>query len=297
MFDVQMAIENKFSRTNIDKYILNEIETSPEIVAKIHQGACILDEWISKSYYDSKNARLSQLKDLDLYDLVREVAVHILPMERSETFTSVVGRVASLLSYSSKIDGIKTLAEILAVVCQTDLFDIFKSGEYGVLHIKSNYRMSDETSRFIAQTKYLPPMVCKPNIVNSNSDSGYLTKRESLILGSGNFHQKNICLDSINRFNQIPLALDTRLLTKFAETSTKELDTKEKADAYSKMILDSYLVYTDLVEQGNKFYLTHKVDKRGRTYSQGYHVNSQGSEYKKAIINLHKREVIELPTK
>ncbi len=297
MFDVQMAIENKFSRTNIDKYILNEIKTSPEIVAKIHQGANLLDEWISKSYYDSKDARISQLKDLDLYDLVREVAVHILPMERSETFTSVVGRVASLLSYSSKIDGIKTLAEILAVVCQTDLFDIFKSGEYGVLHIKSNYRMSDETSKFISQTKYLPPMVCKPNIVNSNSDSGYLTKRESLILGSGNFHQKNICLDSINRFNQIPLALDTRLLTKFAETSTKELDTKEKADAYSKMILDSYLVYTDLVEQGNKFYLTHKVDKRGRTYSQGYHVNSQGSEYKKAIINLHKRELIELPTK
>jgi DNA-directed RNA polymerase len=41
------------------------------------------------------------------------------------------------------------------------------------------------------------------------------------------------------------------------------------------------------------FHLTHKVDKRGRIYSQGYHVNTQGAAFKKAMIELAKEELIE----
>jgi DNA-directed RNA polymerase len=35
---------------------------------------------------------------------------------------------------------------------------------------------------------------------------------------------------------------------------------------------------------GNRFWLTHKYDKRGRTYCQGYHVSYQGNDYNKACI-------------
>jgi DNA-directed RNA polymerase len=43
---------------------------------------------------------------------------------------------------------------------------------------------------------------------------------------------------------------------------------------------------------GNRFYMTHKYDKRGRTYSQGYHINPQGNDWNKAVIEFADKEVI-----
>ena len=42
-------------------------------------------------------------------------------------------------------------------------------------------------------------------------------------------------------------------------------------------------------------FITHKFDKRGRIYSQGYHVHIQGTSYKKAILELHNKEMVEVP--
>ena len=41
---------------------------------------------------------------------------------------------------------------------------------------------------------------------------------------------------------------------------------------------------------GNEFWLTHKYDRRGRTYAVGYHINSQGTDYNKAVLELSKQE-------
>ena len=49
-----------------------------------------------------------------------------------------------------------------------------------------------------------------------------------------------------------------------------------------------------LVED-NPFYLTHKIDKRGRIYSQGYAINVQGNSYQKSLIDLVKKDYIEVP--
>ena len=40
------------------------------------------------------------------------------------------------------------------------------------------------------------------------------------------------------------------------------------------------------------FYFTWKYDKRGRIYSQGYHVNIQSTSFKKSLINLHNKLVV-----
>jgi DNA-directed RNA polymerase len=42
----------------------------------------------------------------------------------------------------------------------------------------------------------------------------------------------------------------------------------------------------------DRFYLTNKYDKRGRTYSQGYHVNPQGADWNKGVIELADKELI-----
>ena len=80
-------------------------------------------------------------------------------------------------------------------------------------------------------------------------------------------------------------------LDKIRDGETKmDLDKRRKAfqkyDRNSKVVLELLTMISD------KFYLTHRYDKRGRTYAQGYHVNPQGNSWNKAIINFANKEVI-----
>ena len=46
-----------------------------------------------------------------------------------------------------------------------------------------------------------------------------------------------------------------------------------------------------LFMMGNEFYLTHRYDKRGRCYAQGYHVTTQGNPWNKAVIEFAHEEL------
>ena len=302
MVERQRAIEERFSRANINRKVQADLDDTPCLLEKMNQGVVLLDKWVATDHtyataktdkaQQSKNRRLGQLDTESFYDLVNSIMLIVLQLDHPETMTSVVGRMADRLGYSNKQDGVKTIAEILAVISETDLFDITR-GELNQLYIKNIYQLDPNVARFIKETKYLPPMVCPPVIVENNYESGYLTKKDALILKAHNYHDENICLDHINRMNQIPLSLNIDLLKKYAEMSEKELDTEEKKTAYERMVNESYRVYADIAANGNKFYMTHKYDKRGRTYASGYHCNTQGSAYKKTVIDFHEKEVVE----
>jgi DNA-directed RNA polymerase len=86
--------------------------------------------------------------------------------------------------------------------------------------------------------------------------------------------------------------LDTDFLSKVEEVPTFELDTQDKLDDWTRFKKQSYYFYTLLAKQGNKLYFNHKVDKRGRIYSQGYHLNTQGTAFKKAMLEFAKEELV-----
>jgi len=294
--EFQEDIEKMFSKSNIRKAIKKEIEETDGAAQIITEGKLLLIDYINKApeYHDSKRIRVEQLLILDLEEIVMEVIMEILVLEKTTLFTQVVGQLAGKLGFSDKGDGVKTSAEILAVLCDLDIYDIIKESKQASLMVRPRITPSEGLQRFIAQTKYLPPMIVPPKKVRSNYDSGYLTKRDSLILGGNvNFHEDDICLDSINRFNQVPLSLNVELLKTYSEIPKKLIEDPERKEQWEKFVKDSYLIYRDLIHQGNEFWLTHKVDKRGRTYAQGYHVSTQGNAFRKAIIELHDKEIVE----
>jgi hypothetical protein len=136
-------------------------------------------------------------------------------------------------------------------------------------------------------------MVCSPLPLTHNYSSGYLTHNDSLILGSDNHHDGDICLDVLNTMNNVALKLDTDFLSTVEEMPTFEMDTQDKIDQWRAFKKNSYCFYTLMATQGNRFYLTHKVDKRGRIYASGYHINTQGTAFKKAMLELAKEELVE----
>ena len=151
------------------------------------------------------------------------------------------------------------------------------------------------------QYQYPLPMLVKPKEVTHNLETGYLTIPGSMIL-KNNHHNDDICLDHINTLNSIEFSLNTEVVHTI-NNNWKGVDKQKPGESYStfKQRVNNFLKYTSTAKDiiaaifinGNKFHLTHKYDKRGRTYSMGYHVNYQGNSWNKATINFANQEVIE----
>jgi len=163
------------------------------------------------------------------------------------------------------------------------------------------FDISPDVQMEINRYQYPLPMVITPELVERNRDTGYLTCPGSIIL-KRNHHEDDVCLDHINRMNQIRFEIDDdtaymvanewRNLDKPKEGETKT-DYDKRVKAFEKYDSTAKDVMSKILSLGNEFYLTHKYDKRGRTYCQGYHCNYMGNTWNKAVIQLADKEVIE----
>lgn len=289
---LQHVIEDRYGRHNIRSRIRKELESDDVIQLKLLMAADSLKAWIeAKASYPSKQVRKSfLLEDCDLSpkEIIDDIMLVVMQHKGSVPVQTVAGIVGPLLGFEDLFDGVKTAAEIIGVMAVDDLFDVVMANdtEEGTMMIQCGYSLDEETMQYLASTKYLPPMIVPPKKVQHNYAEQYLTKRESLILGGSiNHHNNKLSVDVINILNQQALSLDEEI-AEMPEVPNKELDTVEKQQQFNEMCLASKEVYRELIKHGNEFYFTHKFDKRGRIYSQGYHVNIQATEYKKALINL-----------
>lgn len=312
----QENIEQRFSRKLIDNKIRAEIAGNPDMVQRMSTGVKLVVKWCEATYYASKQARVEQVKLLDHSQLVEDIFVGVCYFQNPTLFNSVTAQLAGRLGFDDKRAAITTIAELLAVLCATDAFDIDKPNKQASLTLQSRIPLSAELVEYVNQSMYLPPMVCEPLTLENNYSSGYLSHKDSLILGNGNHHNGDICLDVLNTLNKVPLKLDMQFLCAAPENPKEEftlervIESHDKRGQYineaqAKEILakqieswntfraQSHKIYLILHQNGNEFHLTHKVDKRGRVYSQGYHINTQGASFKKAAVELANEELIE----
>lgn len=143
--------------------------------------------------------------------------------------------------------------------------------------------------------QYPLPMVVPPRIVTTNTDTGYITQKGSVILRD-NHTLDDVVLDHLNRLNQIPLTINLET-ARTIQNKWKGLDRMHPGESWEdfqkrRRAFEKYdSVSKDIMELvGNKFFFTHKYDKRGRTYCSGFHINYQGTEWNKAVIELAESE-------
>lgn len=162
------------------------------------------------------------------------------------------------------------------------------------------FTISKEVQEEIDIYQFPLPMVTEPREIKDNKTSGYLLSDSSVIL-KDNHHDDDVCLDHLNRMNRIRFSLNQEVVTKMQNEwsnldkpkigESKE-DYTKRIRAFEKYDRTSRTVIQQLVDIGNEFHLTHKYDKRGRIYCQGYHVNYQGNTWSKAIIELSDKEIV-----
>ncbi len=305
---LQQKIEKTFSKKFIVQQAVDDLLTCESIIKKLNKGVEILYSWFNQEHGIDKSLRLLALQQLDINELVEHtVALVALHCSKPMKLVSIASMCISHLKMVDKVDAIQTMAEVIAMLSDTDLFDCKKTKDGWV--VLSRIGLDEDVLRYAYNAFYLPPMIIKPRTVRHNRDSGYITQRgESLILGYyENHHDDDICLDVLNILNANEYELDTDLISNLSEEWHRENLSQEEYMALSheeKLIYDmdkstwesyiqqGYKIQTLMLYHGNKFYLQNKVDKRGRIYTSGYHISPQGSSFKKAMINLAKKEIV-----
>lgn len=184
----------------------------------------------------------------------------------------------------------------LLIMAQHDLIDWDPEAQKFIV----KFTISDDVQQEIDRFQFPLPMLVPPKELKGNKDSGYLTFQSSVIL-KDNHTEDDICLDHINRMNKVKLCLDLdtammvknqwKYLDKVKPGETK-VDYDKRCKAFAKYDKDSKRVMELIDSEGEGFYLTHKYDKRGRTYSVGHHVNYQGTPWNKAVIQFNNKEIL-----
>lgn len=268
-FENQKMLETLFNERQTPLLLRKEFTSSPKIVELI---------------------QASELDEEFCLDLLGHMA-----LVKRATLPQLIGLLKK--HFKSQFNPWQATADALLKAAEKDLVDWSPKDQRFILR----YDLDEAGHKLIRQYQYLPPMIVPPLEVKDNRGGGYLTIRTDSLLLKGNHHEGDICLDSINRFNRISLRINTDVV-KGIRNSWKNLD-KPKADesweeyqlrvkAFERYERDAIGTIAWMVELGNEFYLIHKVDKRGRTYAQGYHINYQGNTWNKACVELANPEPV-----
>ena len=198
---------------------------------------------------------------------------------------------------SPKYGSPQEVADKLLLMVEFDYIDYNEvTGNFQIV-----YDVSQDVQSMLDRYQYPLPMIVKPDLIKDNFTTGYHTITGSVILnGSPYFANVDICLDHLNRINAVPLALDYAVLSsneaRYIKPTRKEgesyEDFRKRLKQASVFYGVSVEVMTGLSDLSDVFYLTHKYDRRGRCYASGYHVNTQGTDYNKAVIQLAVKETL-----
>lgn len=223
------------------------------------------------------------------FDLLVQMVLH-----RQTTLPILVGILRH--HYEPLANASQLTANMLLKCAEADLVTWNEVTQRFVMEFNISPDVQEEIDRY----QFPLPMVIKPMPVTCNRETGYLTTRGSIILKK-NHHKLDVCLDHINRMNQVKFAIDEdtanmiqnswRNLDKPKDGETSQ-EFQKRVKAFEKYDRTSRDVIGKVLSLGNEFYLTHKYDKRGRVYCQGYHINYQGNAWNKAVVQLADKELV-----
>lgn len=191
------------------------------------------------------------------------------------------------------------VADNLVVLAELDYLDIEETRDGWKFAVR--FDVSADVHEMLDKYQFPLPMLVHPRTLKKNFDTGYLTILNPVILnGSDYFDDKDVCLDHLNRMNHVALEVNMEVVRsqegKFIVPTREDDEEFKEYQKRQKQAVKFYETTVDVMNTlnalGGEFYLTHRYDRRGRCYASGYHINTQGDDYRKSMLVLHRKEVL-----
>lgn len=247
----------------------------------------------------AEHCRRCELPEEFVYDFLTQLVLH----KRAQPGVLVGLLWRHFAAEDETIPSTQTLqacADMIVKAAYSGLAEWDEIGSRFVVVIDLDKSVYEELDRYM----FPPPMLVPPKEITRNNETGYLSPgcASGSILLKRNYHEDDVCLDHINRVNRVPLTLNLRS-AQMVKNKWKNLDKprpddepgdyQKRVKAFEKYDRCAHDVIEHLLLVDNEFYLTHRYDKRGRCYAQGYHINSQGNQWNKAMLEFSKKELVQ----
>lgn len=189
----------------------------------------------------------------------------------------------------------------VASMLETAVEEDFLSYNLDTAKFLVEFDVTDDIVAMLDRYQYPLPMVTKPKEITNNQESGYETIKTPVVLnGSPYFRDVDMCLDHLNRANSVALKLDLSVIKstegRFILPKRKigeDFNDHRKRLRQANIFYDTSVEVMDgLTEIADELFLVHRFDRRGRCYASGYHVNTQGTDYNKAVLQLAHEELV-----
>lgn len=267
---------------------MSKVQTQIELeqkYAKNHLVKRIKKELIANGFIEFLNEK--EIPELFGIDLITQMILH----KRAK-----IGVLIGLLWFHLKGESnpFQACADMLKKAVEADVVDFSHIDDRFIL----KFDLPPDIQKEIDTYQFPLPMVTHPKKVTNNRETGYYTIRESVIL-KNNHHDDDVVLEHLNRVNSVKLCLNIDTV-RLVQNQWKNLDKlkngetvqdyQKRVKAFHKYDAASREVIESLFIMGNEFYLTHRYDKRGRTYAVGYHITTQGNDWNKSVVEFADKE-------
>jgi len=267
------------------KWLMDYLDNHP-MLDEMKEACHLAFKWAHTTYsYDSKNKRIQEWRshmkpcDTPFYEVMCHIFIGTLLHPNGMTYQAMIGYISGNVQCESPLDRAKCAAEMIALAYQADLITVTRVSDKTLL-VSTEFVLPVEIPAF---GKHLPQFK-RPAPVDFIPILGCRFKQ----------HNEDICIEHIDRMNAIPLRLETRVIDAMEEYQKAVPETQEQEENWETFKASSAEAYQLVRDKGNRFFLHHNYDTRGRCYCSGYYINYQGSQFKKAIVQLADKEIVKL---
>lgn len=134
------------------------------------------------------------------------------------------------------------------------------------------------------------PLVVEPKKLEKNSQNGYYIADTGSVILNHRVPKYDVNLEHLNRVNRIKLRINNNLVQYVKELNQWKITKEVSRKNWNKFCETAQNVHNWFT--GKTFWLTNKYDDRGRTYSIGYFINPQGTDWNKSVIELANEELV-----
>lgn len=185
-----------------------------------------------------------------------------LPIIRKLLLTSLLHQktipATLITSISSFFPSLQKATNYLELCINTyDLID------YDSQYIYTKISITQEAQNRINNFGFPLPLIIKPKLLTSNTDTGYYSNQQGTVLQKEATTEYDVNLDCLNQINLTPLTFNDNLLAKIPLAKPKEPKQLLPYNKFIKHLTHSRTLLTKTI------YLTHGYDRRGRIYARG----------------------------
>ena len=268
-----------------EQFVYNEIEKMGGLY-EVNMAIELIKEYRNTDFYASKNSLIAawEISHTGIHDLI--ISIFAIALECPITFQALVGSLNHKIKLDEELDRVKILADIVGLICETGLISIdSEPREYHMIY--SDFELN---ASVVLPDKH-ETILLRSQPVDKNWDNEYGTG--SVILGhTMNHHERFLRLSHLNRMNQIPYKINRQLVEMYEEGPKNQPADEDEERQWEIFKAESLVKYQELLTKDQRFFIQHKFCYRGRTHSCSYYLNTQGSNFKKAVVQLANPELV-----